>query len=103
MRISDWSSDVCSSDLLRAANKDLSFRPLAQQRSRRFVDDPHFIVDDAPVRGRAKLKLFDAPDTQRDRWRLAASEGARYGAPRDRLRRPAHKLDRKSTRLNSSH
>src|SRR3546814_14958879 len=47
---------------LRAANKDLSFRPLAQQRSRRFVDDPHFIVDDAPVRGRAKLKLFDAPD-----------------------------------------
>src|SRR3546814_1648438 len=68
MRISDWSSDVCASDL--------------------------FIVDDAPVRGRAKLKLFDAPDTQRDRWRLAASEGARYGAPRDRLRRPAHKFRR---------
>src|SRR3546814_21047129 len=43
MRISDWSSDVCSSDL---------------------------------------------------RWRLAASEGARYGAPRDRLRRPAHKFRR---------
>src|SRR3546814_16755330 len=28
MRISDWSSDVCSSDLLRACGVDLSFTPV---------------------------------------------------------------------------
>src|SRR3546814_2340165 len=34
MRISDWSSDVCSSDLLNIALNQASFRPVADLRGR---------------------------------------------------------------------
>src|SRR3546814_19209005 len=64
MRISDWSSDVCSSDLRDAVDDDIlavdaaAFADLRQPRSdqqgKAFADHPWRAVefaDDAPVRG----------------------------------------------------
>src|SRR3546814_3100472 len=40
MRISDWSSDVCSSDLVSAAPANMNRRPLCGQRLRDFKAQP---------------------------------------------------------------
>src|SRR3546814_2792844 len=97
MRISDWSSDVCSSDLtpLRAALQRLP-------ESRR----PRWIPDLDPAQG------FDDTGFARDGsgWRafrykpFPGTFWPTNGASDDVLiRLPAIFRDRKSTRLNSSH
>src|SRR3546814_3977022 len=84
MRISDWSSDVCSSDLTVFAIAGLSrlieqvATQLADVAERRGIDAVDFI----PKACRAELAA------ERER-----TTGAEHRAPRDR----------KSTRLNSSH
>src|SRR3546814_9409069 len=87
MRISDWSSDVCSSDLpesdlLESAMDDFERRHL-------LGDEQHFLA-----------ARDGGGDDVGDRLRLA-----RPGRPLDDERSPAGGLgeDRKSTRLNSSH
>src|SRR3546814_1276325 len=100
MRISDWSSDVCSSDLL-ARNDVLDA-----------IEDVHYLEarqdtlqwqrDQADVRGGAEQALLDA---QRATFALDAKarredlDALELRAPNDGVLM----LDRKSTRLNSSH
>src|SRR3546814_4503065 len=107
MRISDWSSDVCSSDLLL-------------QRTRGELDaQPSFMLLSAIVElelgGEAVAAtwadrlLAEQPHNFTARRVLAAAEWADgdAGAAREVLqpivRRPDADRDRKSTRLNSSH
>src|SRR3546814_9689178 len=110
MRISDWSSDVCSSDLhviLSAMPDALGARDAIAPGIR--VDFPK---DAPPLHGRPSLPRY------RDLARymrgfdllLSYNWGAMDGVMAHRLHRgriPArlihHEEDRKSTRLNSSH
>src|SRR3546814_7518965 len=105
MRISDWSSDVCSSDLIleigiaridedraadRVAPEHGALRPLQNFDAR-----DHRGIESEIVRLRGTVDTVDI-----DRHRLldaarAADRGARDAADRG--------LDRKRTRLNSSH
>src|SRR3546814_2591422 len=99
MRISDWSSDVCSSDLGRKAARDTG--KLARDLVIfRFLDQ---LLGDC-LRGVAfgrveqRLRLFGLGDPRR----AIKDEGRadmRFVEQQLRLQQ----LDRKSTRLNSSH
>src|SRR3546814_2935652 len=115
MRISDWSSDVCSSDLYITGNHD--------EFLRRYVDHAlHFgnisIANEAihhTADGRRLLVLHgDAFDmiTRYFRRIAIAGDAAYHGLMRAnvvinhvraRFDKPQWSLDRKSTRLNSSH
>src|SRR3546814_1688610 len=127
MRISDWSSDVCSSDLL-----DLGARPLAEQDlvagldvERRHLavlglgaspggDDFAFLrlflggIGNDNAAGRLFLSLDAANQhtiVQRTKFHASSfpwvSSDECFGTPRRRV--PAARHMRKSTRLNSSH
>src|SRR3546814_6768947 len=104
MRISDWSSDVCSSDLLR-----LFVGPMVSEQSciRHEFRKERLQPDDA------KAFAFDLVDHRAEQaviaQRLATDTREKGERPRIRpkpgKRRPTHmaRQDRKSTRLNSSH
>src|SRR3546814_5881032 len=116
MRISDWSSDVCSSDLDTAA----AVLDAAQQRS---VGDAGRGEDDVALRQIAQIidavEVLDSPFARaralgvvaenKAALELAADAAQRRGGE-PALRRAARShidvdigLDRKGTRLNSSH
>src|SRR3546814_2170502 len=104
MRISDWSSDVCSSDLLARLEKTLA--PL-----RKTLGDQDYISGSEPAYSDycvfgmfmwahcvSRVDLLDAGDPI-FKWRerlFGAFDGLALSAPTVRE-------DRKSTRLNSSH
>src|SRR3546814_7541467 len=106
MRISDWSSDVCSSDLIVAADRLLICADA--------IDAPDGAV--RPGVGEIDLQVSDRTVLDPD-----DIEGLLIVAPADRTDKPlvvkadalaadrqhrscnSHILDRKSTRLNSSH
>src|SRR3546814_9933987 len=98
MRISDWSSDVCSSDLSRSSG-GASGALQAQIRQRALE---RYQQDFAALRA-----ALD--DDQREQWDAAVS--ALVGARRAPLYKLVDgqpqavmvRIDRKSTRLNSSH
>src|SRR3546814_3711369 len=96
MRISDWSSDVCSSDLpveqppLRVAN-------LGQDAIEIGVGQP---VPAVRI-GDAQPRLVTGDRIGRDRHLAVAARDDL--AVRIEDRHPQPRLDRKSTRLNSSH
>src|SRR3546814_3653612 len=98
MRISDWSSDVCSSDLsVLAGQHDRTAAFLHAEAARRcqLVREGRRVADiehpgDFESADRLVLK-FDV--------RTAAAIGKGYDGGEWRLLKP----DRKSTRLNSSH
>src|SRR3546814_6450649 len=128
MRISDWSSDVCSSDLINAIGGDCPGKTELHRdilaRARTFVEfEPQTRIEgeiqqmgaDYPVtefwqvlRGDAdgrddasQITLFDSvgfaiEDFSALRYIHAKIEGSDFFQPIDML-------DRKSTRLNSSH
>src|SRR3546814_1598030 len=85
MRISDWSSDVCSSDLIDQMRKHRSPGGAGQPRVEPLIHMLHHVGDHARA-------LFEFPQYLPFAL-LAMAE------------HPAHQLprDRKSTRLNSSH
>src|SRR3546814_1375636 len=91
MRISDWSSDVCSSDLAANVVRDLPKEALAflQTPAERF---------DKPVEPLAPLDLRGALVVVRQRWRNGQPEPDEQG---QRFRRDTEIAlqDRKSTRL----
>src|SRR3546814_10892637 len=98
MRISDWSSDVCSSDLVAEQSLHHRLRIVEAAVDRDIVD-----VGGEHRRHLAPLNIADAAFGMEH-------EDADMLAPRDRLdrRRPGIARcradeDRKSTRLNSSH
>src|SRR3546814_1789098 len=96
MRISDWSSDVCSSDLDVGAAAGQHLGRCDVRAARLDLDVQVLVVVEALVLGdvvAGELRLGDPFQLQRDRVggnRLAGRERHRPG-------------DRKSTRLNSSH
>src|SRR3546814_3089623 len=98
MRISDWSSDVCSSDL--KADVALDPGPVAIAR-RILAVAGHYL---AAFRALFQDDVDDAGKSVRAvlcRGTVAQHLDAFDGADRDRA--DVHALDRKSTRLNSSH
>src|SRR3546814_5783478 len=99
MRISDWSSDLCSSDLLveLAKQRDTALASTADAESARQAAD------------RRLRELQDAAQSEREAMtsHVRAIED-RAHAEVDRARQESRELksllsDRKSTRLNSSH
>src|SRR3546814_11158484 len=66
MRISDWSSDVCSSDLRRKAPQEWRFYPMSRRRSGGFfdlfeiVELPQRVAGDTLARGPVDLETLRA-------------------------------------------
>src|SRR3546814_9724667 len=105
MRISDWSSDVCSSDLLldchRAAqtHSETSYRAFHITLPRAAV---YRAMGDDPIAGIGALRtLPDTPLALLLKDQLGAF--ARHGPNMNAAEAAAAMKDRKSTRLNSSH
>src|SRR3546814_6638861 len=97
MRISDWSSDVCSSDLLLDQADPLLHR---QRRAKLGVDVAAYRhVED--VKPREQQPRQEAAQEQLAD-RLLRHHGKQDGEDRGRDQ-DAERADRKSTRLNSSH
>src|SRR3546814_3062471 len=101
MRISDWSSDVCSSDLyIKSLDVDIRLEPppvtpemketaaWLTSRSDLFIEP----VSGENSRVQITIQLDNIPDLQRFNHEIATCDSVRSGA-----------VDRKSTRLNSSH
>src|SRR3546814_9935871 len=106
MRISDWSSDVCSSDLQGSQREG----PRGAEEAA--LDEP----DVGGSHGGAQLPRLDPVDPLEEAQQDQARHQARAGDSRCRSLRPregegahpriprrAAAQDRKSTRLNSSH
>src|SRR3546814_6152378 len=122
MRISDWSSDVCSSDLdaLYAATRDLTGKPFEAALKHFRETHPVFKgirrvrvrepLNDIPIRDKAgrAYKAYKGDDNDRfDVWRLPSGKWtadivSMFDAhrPDQTDRRPQ---DWQSTRLNSRH
>src|SRR3546814_3048976 len=112
MRISDWSSDVCSSDLDRGGRRETAPDDLGEHEGlpRRTRYDQSAQAD------YRRSTRFDAAGRLSRPWRSDRAGGRPQALVRRRLRRgqpPAWRIgqraresaraDRKSTRLNSSH
>src|SRR3546814_2283567 len=120
MRISDWSSDVCSSDLYRAqaqqARAQIAATLAGADTIRSQVTEQDSSIRQARAQLAAKRAALDLANEQLARYRPLAATGAE---PREKLQQyetqaqQAHadfvaaqaavSADRKSTRLNSSH
>src|SRR3546814_9682004 len=115
MRISDWSSDVCSSDLLDIGGIMHRLYPVTlhrpgfmkregpARRRQRFHHQPVFVEGEAAA-GRGWRDIAGMVNDLEHAWlavdRQAIEAARRSGRAKRQRRRPA---DRKSTRLNSSH
>src|SRR3546814_462764 len=103
MRISDWSSDVCSSDLKRQGVEDAGEPPHYHGHRER-------LRERLLQRGGASLADYEVLEfllfgarTRGDMKPLAKALLARFGSIGRVLTADPAALDRKSTRLNSSH
>src|SRR3546814_2952348 len=112
MRISDWSSDVCSSDLLRGLVGVHTFFRWALRERRLRLCRQLFAGKMTLGDVQRFAPLFDAGVLQPPRWLpdwvsrangLAGMLAFSLFANRIRLDRVSEAPDRKSTRLNSSH
>src|SRR3546814_6067200 len=114
MRISDWSSDVCSSDLrhhpprphpLPRAPTLLSERPPDREREGMMWPRPHLQGSNMsmfpPLPFALSLFLSACKAVEGGRSFLSASQ--RKSGASTSSARPGLRVDRKSTRLNSSH
>src|SRR3546814_2220559 len=88
MRISDWSSDVCSSDLLTSCVFHVAARSIATQALSIFGDHSDVMA----ARGTG-FALLGAASVQEAHDLALVAQSATLEA----------RVDRKSTRLNSSH
>src|SRR3546814_2033882 len=110
MRISDWSSDVCSSDLQAVVDSDGVFRAVISARDpgvhnwldtsgypRGAIQGRWVDTDDKPTPTIRKVKVDEVlSQLPQDTRRVTPEQ-------RDRMVRDRRAGDRKSTRLNSSH
>src|SRR3546814_9370861 len=103
MRISDWSSDVCSSDLWAGAASTRVHQPLELDDFSRAASQNPFV-----------LSLSKHRSSRRERSRayrrtaLRQAQGERINVKSSYSKQPRRDIgvdfgDRKSTRLNSSH
>src|SRR3546814_6744889 len=103
MRISDWSSDVCSSDLENAMNILLAIDgSSASDRAARHVVQLAGQLQSPPMLLMVNVAAPLLPQAARKLGRKSTAEyyasGSEYA-----VRKARSILDRKSTRLNSSH
>src|SRR3546814_3344123 len=105
MRISDWSSDVCSSDLAgdgaRAATAYVTLEPCAHRSPRGPA-----CADTLATSGLARVVIGQHdpdPRTSGDGIKRLAAAGIETVLTGDPASRASLAGDRKSTRLNSSH
>src|SRR3546814_4616400 len=126
MRISDWSSDVCSSDLIASIANAIILslaEPFAIEGEQVRIGSSVGIavadgaaVSAAALVRNADLALYAAKDAGRGVYRFyadamhdeanerkAIEDALRDALARDELRLLYQPIDRKSTRLNSSH
>src|SRR3546814_1580962 len=111
MRISDWSSDVCSSDLhVRHRGVTPVPNPLPTKTVSGELNGSFGTVNSSECHGRARRYDGPVPDQHPETRPIAATD--RHRLPRHRVgtcrrqrsdRAHAAWPDRKSTRLNSSH
>src|SRR3546814_2120090 len=96
MRISDWSSDVCSSDLIWSISREDhdAFALESHRRAAVATDAGYFTAEIAPV----DIARLAEPGSEITVATLAQDETIRRESTPEKLAR-----DRKSTRLNSSH
>src|SRR3546814_5346234 len=100
MRISDWSSDVCSSDLIKI------FAPNSAEARKAWIEDP--AVDAWIIWNIWQLENADIADAVAIEpdvliYRSMAIAPVATSLKSSEVQRFATWLDRKSTRLNSSH
>src|SRR3546814_2593866 len=110
MRISDWSSDVCSSDLEIGADigglgEDAAAEAREDRNERSAERERGQCLDDDPIIGSVAGGAGQIPEEARDREQAEpghqhAGDGARAEGEREAA---LERGDRKSTRLNSSH
>src|SRR3546814_5046174 len=114
MRISDWSSDVCSSDLfdvelletsaLARVGADMNMVGIDLRRAA-LSESASVVAETLP---RVKAVMADVGDSIADLDSAVTdprvrAELDRFSAAREQLRLAYTDIDRKSTRLNSSH
>src|SRR3546814_7450355 len=97
MRISDWSSDVCSSELADVDDVPVSRYGSALQQSPAFAESANVGFAQVVARDRIRLRVFERGVGET----LACGSGACAAVAV--LVRRGRVEDRKSTRLNSSH
>src|SRR3546814_983284 len=104
MRISDWSSDVCSSDLKSGQHRSRSnVRAFLHRHGRDPTADAKAEIDLADIDIAVKHQAFAitaAPQAEPPVHQQHDNDGGGNCADDDVT--PRHDLDRKSTRLNSS-
>src|SRR3546814_2964060 len=108
MRISDWSSDVCSSYLLAAVSGKITARgevdrALAIAKARAQRDRVRIAVIDVIAEVGADRMPLDVGAVAKGSVRLEEAVGRIAEQVLRAARRDAEAGDRKSTRLNSSH
>src|SRR3546814_4050164 len=100
MRISDWSSDVCSSDL--ALTPGQAFAPVGEPAIVAVGDLANELVGSGKLRGADHLLVVDPFALQHDILAHRSRQEQRFLHGAADLAAQADR-DRKSTRLNSSH
>src|SRR3546814_4611881 len=101
MRISDWSSDVCSSDLFSASALMHHYISLASRQVKAYWNDVRLDGADAPVS--LKKYLYAVRPVMAVQWMADHAHKMPPVAFAEILLSVTLPADRKSTRLNSSH
>src|SRR3546814_2115210 len=97
MRISDWSSDVCSSDLDRAVEA-YAAAAVKSENSLALLNVGQALITNAMLGGGMAFVAWGW-----SQGRFSAGDVVFVSTLLSQLFRPLDLLDRKSTRLNSSH
>src|SRR3546814_9128860 len=111
MRISDWSSDVCSSDLFVAAQIGIKALPAIRRIGQRIIGETQQPIELERGADVGKLRIERAvtrgPGAERRKHQQLQFLGRpiiiQYLSDEGRGRDAVGGKDRKSTRLNSSH
>src|SRR3546814_3413946 len=100
MRISDWSSDVCSSDLIAFGIRNVTDIPAALKEAHRVLryGGRFFCLEFSTNEWPGFAQVYDAYSHH-----LVPKLGKLIAQDEDSYRYLIESIDRKSTRLNSSH
>src|SRR3546814_3342195 len=99
MRISDWSSDVCSSDLLKGLPCNIDY--INRFKSTRQIKETLEKVASGKIDIIIGTHRLVSKDVKfKDLGLLVVDEEQKFGVS---VKEKLKKIDRKSTRLNSSH